>query len=251
MGYSCAPDWMGPSHHRTLMPTSCGPRPAALKKVTSAASSSASASTPSTPMMSRFHCLGCKAAFSEQRCIERPDARIGWQCMMSRAEHCLYQWTRRLPLVARSYRQHCPICSRDVNTLNARSPCTTRRRLATSDQLVIVSAQPTCDHFAGSGSVFPFCSARRARLGVSSGRRATLRPPLSCSSACRSCEAVQMPEALQQPSTVQCHEPQQSACYQLGVGFGPGTLVVHAEDHANCSPRSCTAGPRSPRRPSG
>ncbi len=37
----------------------------------------------------------------------------------------------------------------------------------------------TCDHFAGSGRVLPFCSARRARLGVSSGRSATRRPPLS------------------------------------------------------------------------
>mmetsp|Transcript_16282 Transcript_16282/g.48818 ORF Transcript_16282/g.48818 Transcript_16282/m.48818 type:complete len:275 (-) Transcript_16282:414-1238(-) len=106
-----------------LMPTSWGPRPTALKKVIMAASISASASTPATPMMSRFHC----------------------------------QWTRLLPRVARSYRQHCPIW----------------------------------DHLAGSERPLPFCNTRRANVGVSSGRSATRLPPLS--SKLYSCPTISSP----------------------------------------------------------
>ena len=39
----------------------------------------------------------------------------------------------------------------------------------------------TCDHLVGRMRPFPLPSASRARLGVSSGRSATLLPPLSCS----------------------------------------------------------------------
>ena len=40
---------------------------------------------------------------------------MGWLCVWS-AQHSAHQWTRRLPRVARSYRQHCPICSVGMQT---------------------------------------------------------------------------------------------------------------------------------------
>jgi hypothetical protein len=75
------------------MPTSCGPRPAALKKVTSAASSSASASIPVTPMMSRFHCLRSRVGVRQwAMSVYRPESSSQQTAKLMRMGHC-HQWS--------------------------------------------------------------------------------------------------------------------------------------------------------------
>ena len=76
-------------YEHTLMPTSPGPRPAALKKVTSAASSSASASMPVTPMISRFHCLRITVGMRQQSSSSQQAAEVS-----TTGRHCNHEQHR-------------------------------------------------------------------------------------------------------------------------------------------------------------